>query len=309
MSRLSIVVPVYFNEPNLPDTLPTLLALREKLVGIELELVFVDDGSKDRSFEMLRDFQKSSPVPVQVIRLTRNFGSMSAVMAGLTHATGDCIGAISADLQDPPELFIEMVEQWKKGIKTVFAVRAHREDSWFDTAFSNGFYWLLRNFAIPNYPKYGFDFLLADRQVIADIIRIREKNTNLMSLVYWLGYPCVMIPYTRRRRRKGRSRWSLAKKVKLLIDSFVAFSYFPIRLLSAVGILFSVAAAIYLCIVIYAYLTHRVPVSGWTSLAIIITFTSGLQMMMLGVLGEYLWRNYDESRRRPSFVIDSIHRS
>jgi polyisoprenyl-phosphate glycosyltransferase len=309
MSRLSIVVPVYFNETNLPDTLPALLALRDKLGDLELELVFVDDGSKDRSFEILREFQKSCPVPLQVIGLTRNFGSMAAIMAGLTHATGDCIGVVAADLQDPPELLLEMADQWKKGIKSVFAVRAEREDGWIQQLFSNTFYWLIRNVAIPNYPKYGFDFFLADRQVIAEIIEIREKNTNLMSLVYWLGFPCVMIPYKRVRRQKGRSRWTLSKKVKLFIDSFVAFSYFPIRLLSAIGILFSFGAAIYLCIVTYSYFTHRIPVSGWTSLVIIITFSSGLQMTMLGVLGEYLWRNYDESRRRPPYVIDSIHRS
>lgn len=145
--------------------------------------------------------------------------------------------------------------------------------------------------------------------MITEIIKIREKNTNLLSLVYWLGYPCVMIPYTRARHRKGESRWTYSKKVKLFIDSFVAFSYFPIRLLSAMGILFSLAVAIYLCIVTFSYFTHRIPVSGWTSLVILVTFNSGLQLTMLGVLSEYLWRNYDESRRRPTYIVNSIHRS
>ncbi|HEY4245808.1 MAG TPA: glycosyltransferase family 2 protein [Lacunisphaera sp.] len=309
MSRLSIVVPVYFNEPNLPETVPALLALQEKLGDMELELVFVDDGSRDRSFVILKELQKAHPSRIKVVKLTRNFGSMAALMAGLANATGDCVGAIAADLQDPPELFIEMVDYWKKGTKSIFAVRARREESWTQKALASAFYWLMRRFAIPDYPKGGFDFFIADRQVIAQLLTIREKNTNLMSLVYWLGFPSVLIPYTRRERTKGRSRWTLSKKIKLWIDSFVAFSYVPIRLLSLVGVSLSLLAAAYLWVVVFAYFANKIPVSGWASLAILMTFTSGLQMLMLGILGEYLWRNLDESRRRPSYVVESIHGS
>lgn len=305
MTRLSIVVPVYFNELNLPDTVPALLALQKDLPAIQLELVFVDDGSRDRSWEILCAFQQAHPKTVKTAKLTRNFGSMAALLAGLAIATGDCVGAIAADLQDPPELFITMIAAWRSGVKSVFAVRADREETRSQKIFSGTFYWLMRRLAIPGYPAGGFDFFLADRQVITELLGMKEKNTNLMTLVYWMGFPYTLIPYTRRRRSKGRSRWTFSKKIKLLVDTFVSFSYFPIRFCSALGITLSGMAAIYLCVVLYAYFAHKTPVSGWTSLAILVTLTSGVQMVMLGILGEYLWRSFDESRRRPPYVIET----
>ncbi len=162
---ISIVVPVYFNEPNLPDTIPQLLALEENLTGYKLELIFVDDGSKDQSLGILLDYQKRFPKQIKVVKLTRNFGTMAALQAGLTVATGDCIGVIAADLQDPPELFLEMTRHWEGGVKAVFAVRSDREESFLQKAFSNLYYALIKRFAVPGYPAGGFDFFLVDRQV------------------------------------------------------------------------------------------------------------------------------------------------
>lgn len=311
MSRrtFSIVVPIYFNELNIPDTVPRLLALRDALPEYHVELVFVDDGSEDGSLAALRHFQEQHPATIRVVKLTRNFGSMAAIQAGLTIATGDCVGMIAADLQDPPELFVDMLRHWEQGCKAVFAVRADREESLGQTLFSNMYYAMLRRFALRGYPEGGFDFFLIDRQVVNEINAIREKNTNLMSLIYWLGYRTATIPYVRRARQKGKSRWTLSKKVKLFIDSFVAFSYVPIRFLSALGLLVALSAFTYASWVFYHWAVRDIPVKGYAPTVILVALTAGLQMMMLGVLGEYLWRTLDESRRRPPFVIDEVFTS
>ncbi len=313
MKTFSIVVPIYYNEPNLPETVPQLLALAERLPDLRLELVFVDDGSGDRSLDILRDFQRKYPDFIRIVKLTRNFGSMAAIQAGLTVASGDCVGMIAADLQDPPELFLEMVEHWRQGVKAVFAVRQEREDPPLSAWFANRYYDLIRRFAIRDYPTGGFDFFLIDRQVVDEINRIREKNTNLLTLIFWLGFRPVLIPYTRRKRRKGKSRWTLSKKIKLFTDTFVAFSYFPIQLLSLVGFLVALGAFLYGAFIFFYWLFVGIRVEGWVSTMIILTFTSGVQMTLLGILGEYLWRALDEIRRRPPYVIDEIfvsaHRS
>lgn len=304
---VSIVVPVYYNELNIPDTVPQLLALEREMPGYRLELVFVDDGSGDRSLELLLDWQRRHPGTITVVKLTRNFGSMAAIHAGLSLATGDCVGMIAADLQDPPELFLEMLRHWEQGTKAVLAVRSDREESASQKFFSNSYYALIRRFALPGYPAGGFDFFLVDRQLVGDITQIREKNTNLMSLLFWLGYRPVLLPYVRRSRREGVSRWTLGKKVKLFVDSFVAFSYVPIRFLSGVGMLVATSAFLYGGYVFLSWAAMGIPVKGYAPTVILIALTSGVQMVMLGVLGEYLWRTLDETRRRPPYVIDEIY--
>ena len=306
MKKFSIVVPVYYNESNLPETIPQLLALAPNLPGYQLELVMVDDGSGDDSLRILRKFQREFPDVIKVVKLTRNFGSMAAIQAGFTVAAGDCVGMISADLQDPPEIFLDMVDHWERGSKAVFAVRQDREEQPLQKMFSNTYYSLIRKFAIAEYPNGGFDFFLVDRQVVAGLNRIREKNTNIMTLIYWLGYTPVMIPYVRRQRRQGKSRWTLSKKVKLFIDTFVGFSYFPIRVLSVIGLLVAMGSFFYGLFVLIYWLFFGEVVKGWVPTIMVLTFTSGIQMAMLGVLGEYLWRTLDEVRRRPPFVIDEV---
>lgn len=309
MKKISIVIPVYFNESNLPDTVPQLLSLEAKLPGYALELVFVDDGSGDSSLNLLREYQAQNPENIKVVKLTRNFGSMSAIQAGFTVATGACVGMISADLQDPPEIFLDMVSHWEKGSKAVFAVRQDREEHSVQKLLSNTYYSLIRKFALTDYPNGGFDFFLVDRQVVDDLNRIQEKNTNIMTLVYWLGYKPVMIPYIRRQRAKGKSRWTLAKKVKLFIDTFVAFSFFPIRILSALGLLVAAGSFLYGSYVLFYWYFYGIEVKGYVPIIVALAFNSGLQMAMLGVLGEYLWRTLDEVRRRPQFVIDEIYQA
>ena len=174
MKTFSIVVPVYYNESNLPETIPQLLSLEGKMPGYCLELVFVDDGSGDNSLDVLLKYRAEHPEKIKVVKLTRNFGSMSAIQAGFTVATGDCVGMISADLQDPPELFLEMIEHWERGAsKAVFAIRQDRDEPPVQKLFSNSYYSLIRQFALAKYPNGGFDFFLIDRQVVSDLNQIR----------------------------------------------------------------------------------------------------------------------------------------
>jgi dolichol-phosphate mannosyltransferase len=214
---------------------------------------------------------------------------------------------IAADLQDPPELFLEMTRHWEEGVKAIFAVRSDREDAFLQKTFSNLYYALVRRFAVPGYPPGGFDFFLADRQVIDDVNKIHEKNTNLMTLVFWLGYQAVMIPYVRRRRTKGKSHWTLGKKINLFVNTFVSFSYFPIRLFSFLGLIYAIISFSYGLVIFFSWLTFGIEVQGWVPMMLVLTFTAGLQMTLLGILGEYLWRTLDEARGRPLFVIDTIY--
>jgi glycosyltransferase involved in cell wall biosynthesis len=308
MSRpiLSIVVPVYFNEGNLSEAVPTLLALQDNIGP--LELVLVDDGSEDRSYAVMEEWQRRHPEAITLVKLTRNFGSMAAILAGLSVARGHCVGMIAADLQDPPDLFIEMQEAWRQGNKAVFAVRADRAETGFNRWAAKTYYALMRRWALAGYPRGGFDYFLIDRQVVEEVVKIGEKNTNLMSLVFWLGFPAKLIPYVRGERKCGRSRWTLAKKVKLFVDSFAAFSYAPVRAMSLLGVVVSLGAFAYAAFVVVYSLFHGMPVAGFSTLASLVALLSGLQMLMLGILGEYLWRTLDETRRRPPFVIDRINR-
>ena len=308
MKKISIIVPVYFNELNLPNTIPELLKLKDKLQNYSLEIIFVDDGSKDKSYEILLDYQKKHSDIIRVIKLTRNFGSIAAVQAGLKVAEGDCVGTISADLQDPPELLIEMVKRWEMGIKAVFAIREKRNDPLEQKLFAKIFYALIRRFALPDYPKDGFDFVLIDREIVNELNKINEKNTNLMNLIFWYGYSYVLLPYTRQSRKKGKSRWTFNKKTKLAVDSFVGFSYVPIKVLPYIGILFALGSFVYGGYVLFNWLVGNIAVEGWTTVIIILTFALGIQMIMLGIIGEYLWRTLDETRKRPSYVIDKILR-
>jgi glycosyltransferase involved in cell wall biosynthesis len=304
---LSVVVPVYYNEGNLRETVPALLALQDKIGP--MEVVLVDDGSEDGSYTVMEDLQRQHPAAVTLVKLTRNFGSMAAILAGLSVARGQCVGMIAADLQDPPELFVGMHGAWRQGHKAVFAVRADRVETGFNRWAANTYYALMRRFALAGYPRGGFDYFLIDRQVVEEVVKIGEKNTNLMSLVFWLGFPAKLIPYVRGERKYGRSRWTLAKKVKLFVDSFAAFSYAPVRVMSLLGVVVSLGAFGYAAFIIAYSLFHGMPVAGFSTLASLVALLSGLQMLMLGILGEYLWRTLDETRRRPPFVIDLVKRT
>ncbi len=304
--RLSIVVPVYQNEPNLPDSVPALLALREKLPDFEFELVFVDDGSTDRSFLLLQEFAQRNSSCIKVVRLSRNFGQTPAIQAGLRIATGDCVGVISADLQEPHELFIDMVDRWERGAKFVIGEREARDEGWLHQAVS-GLYWrLIRKFAIKDFPKLGYDFFLIDRQLVDDVNRINEKNTSVFVLLFWLGYRPTRLPITRRLRTKGRSQWKFGRKFMLTLDTLMAFSYLPARLISSLGVTTGLACLAYLLYVLVVWALHHSAPPGWMTVVGLITLLGSLILISLGIIGEYLLRILDEARKRPPYVVDSL---
>ena len=307
MSLVSIVVPVYHNAPSLADLLRELQALAARNESDEFEFIFVDDGSRDESFAVLQGLAQCEP-RMRVARLSRNFGSVAAVMAGLSLARGDCAAAISADLQEPPALLHDMLARWRAGKKVVLAARRKRADPFPTSLFADAFYAMFRRYAIASMPRRGFDFWLIDRQVADLVNNIQESNAYLSGLLLWLGFDPEVIYFDRqeRARKYGRSMWTLPKKIKYFIDSFVAFSHFPVRLASSLGALFSLLGLVYAGFIIYQRLALQIDAPGWSSLMVVVLIAAGAQLLILGVLGEYLWRSLDETRRRPRFIIERV---
>lgn len=305
MSLVSIVVPVYHNAKSLPELRERLAAVADRNGGDSFEFVFVDDGSRDDSFEVLQRILAEDD-RVRIVKLSRNFGSTPAIIAGLNAASGDAVAAIAADLQDSPELIHDMLARWREGNKVVLAVREGRDDPGLTALLASVFYKLFRRFAIASMPPGGFDFFLIDRQVCDLICRIGETNTYVMGLILWLGFKPIQLPYRRGARlaRYGRSMWSLSRRVKYFIDSFVAFSYVPVRIASVLGLVLSLLGFLYALLVIGLRIFKGYQPEGWASLMVVVLVVSGVQLFIMGILGEYLWRTLDVARHRPQFVVE-----
>jgi polyisoprenyl-phosphate glycosyltransferase len=297
-------VPVYHNEENLPDLVA---ALARATDGIDVEYVFVDDGSGDGSWAWLERFVAGEP-RATAVKLSRNFGSFTACTAGLAHARGRAAVVISADLQDPPELIPTMVSEWRRGHEVVLAVRNRREDAWPQRLAAGVYYRLMRRWALRDMPKGGFDFCLVDRKVVDIVTEIDERNTSLMGLILWTGFRRAEIPYTRRAREKGRSMWTLTKKLKYFVDSLVAFSYTPIRIVQGMGALIASLGFVWAVVIVVLRLRGAIEIEGWATLMFVVLVLGGIQLITLGVLGEYLWRTLDESKQRPSYLVDRVVR-
>jgi len=307
-NKLSVLIPVYYNAESLDELYERLTRLPETHPSLDVEILFIDDGSGDRSYEVIRRIADADE-RVVALKLSRNFGSLNACLAGLTRASGDCAAIISADLQDPPELIGEMYERWLEGNKVVMAVRARREEPFFKVLFAKMYYRVFRAVVDNAMPRGGFDYVLIDRLVIDNLAAMREKNTTLMGLILWSGFKRQEIPYTRMPRRHGRSRWSLSKRINYFVDSMLAFTKLPIRLLTILGLLICLASLGYIGYIIVAALTGSVNVPGWASLMVVILLMFSFIMIGMGILGEYVWRGLEESRKRPSFIIESEYRS
>lgn len=308
MKKISIIVPVYYNQDNL---LPLYADLKEKVLtklDTEYELIFVDDGSKDKSYEVMKDLAKVDK-NIKLVKLSRNFGEHSALLAGLSQCAGDCAVRKAADLQEPSEVILEMIKKYKEGNKVVLAVRADREEPVTQKAFSNLYAFLMRKLTLHNMPKGGFDTFLIDRQVIDVVVKMQESNTSLMSQILWAGFETATVPYVRKKREIGKSRWTLSKKIKLVYDSLLSFSYFPIKLITIAGFLSFLIAIILLIVIVYKRMTGIIDVEGYTSIIMIMLMGFGIIMLSIGILGEYLWRTYDAARNRPPYIIEKGDKS
>jgi len=298
---LSIVIPLLNEAENL-EALHARLGEVAATLDRPVELVFVDDGSTDDSFKVLLALRAKDP-RVHVVRFTRNFGSHSAVLAGFRFATSTHVTVLAADLQDPPELLRELVRAADQGSDIVWASRTKRDEPWLGLQFSKLYNRLMRWMALPNWPREGFDFVVASRRVLDVVLAHDERNTSIFARILWTGFPQTSVPFERSARRAGRSKWTFAKKVKLAIDSAVSFSFLPIRFMSILGLVFASLGGLYAAITVARRIFLGNPVEGWASLMVVTLVLGGVQLMMLGIVGEYLWRALDEARGRPSFVV------
>lgn len=307
MKKLSIIIPCYYNQDNVKPTFEALFKVLDSISDkLKFEVVFVDDGSKDLTYERLLELKKSYPENVKIVMLVKNVGSYIAIVAGLKYAKdSDCYTVISADLQDPPELIKSMYSEWIKGTKLVLGQRVKKNDGFLTDLFSDTFNFLLRKCAKDYIPKGGFDFVFFDRILRDQLVEINERNTNSLYLLTWMGYQYTCLPYERKVREIGKSRWTLSKKIKLLIDSFVSYTYAPIRIISFTGIMLGFISFIYMLYILYSKFSGRIEVEGWTTTMIVLLLVSSFQMIALGIIGEYVWRCLDAVRGRPQYIIDT----
>jgi len=301
---ISVIFPTYNEQENIPVLADQVSAVAKGIEGEDCEFIFVDDCSTDRTHEILHGLNKKDK-RFKSIRFARNCGSHAAIAAGLNQCSGDCAVVLAADLQDPPELLLALVDQWRHGAKVVWGVRTKRLGEKLSTKFfSRAYYALMNYFTTVRVPPLGADVFLADRAVIEAFNQVSEKHTSVFMLLAWLGFKQESVPYVKQPRFKGRSKWSLGQKIKLTIDSLLAFSDIFIRYMSVLGILTALLGFVFAVPVAWKFF-NGIPISGWSALVIIVLIIGGIQMMMLGILGEYLWRTFDESRKRPRYVIEN----
>jgi len=299
---VSVVVPVYFNAESLPRLAERLQKVATAAADWDLEAVFVDDGSGDGSWDRILEIARAWPA-ARGVRLTRNFGSQMAILAGLGEARGAAAAVLSADLQEPPELLPEMVAAWRRGATAVLAVRRSRPEGLATRAAAGFYYRTLRRLALSEMPEGGFDCFLIGRPAVDFLVDAREVHTTLPGLLLWAGFPTSLVPYDRVAREEGKSRWTFAKKLKYFLDAVIAFSYEPLRWMSFAGAALAALAFAYAVFLVGYKLVHGQPIQGWTSLMVAVAFFSGVQLLSLGVLGEYLWRTLDAARARKGYLV------
>jgi|TARA_B100000768_G_C11275049_1_gene375493 dolichol-phosphate mannosyltransferase len=302
--KLSFVVAVYQNAETLFETHKQISNLMSSTLGkYKAEIIFIDDGSTDGSLEELRKIKiKANVVEVVIISFTRNFGQMAAMLAGFKEASGDAIINISADLQDPIKLIPKMVTQWENKAEIVICNRKSRSDPLITKIFSNFAYRIFR-LIVPQIPPGGFDFVLMDRMVLDYFNSIDNRHRFFQGDLLWAGYRISLIPYVRKERKFGRSQYNVAKKIKNFLDAVLDSSYFLIRTISYVGITTSILGLIYSASIIWSWYMGETPFDGWAPIMIALLFIGGLIMVMLGVIGEYIWRINEEVRKKPNYII------
>jgi dolichol-phosphate mannosyltransferase len=301
---LSIVTPAYNETENL-KLLHARLAEVLAPLAVDWEWIVVDDHSRDDTFAALRELAASDP-RVRGLRLARNSGSHAAITCGLHHAQGDAAVIMAADLQDPPETLPDLLREWQNGAQVVWAVRRSRPGEKMSTVgFSRLYYFLMRRLVgMRDMPKTGADFFFIDRRVLDAFREFGEANVNLMALITWMGFRQATIEYDKQARVHGSSGWTLEKKIKLTIDSITAFTYLPIRFMTYVGFIVAVLGFAYVIFIVAHHFIAHTAVAGWASLMAAVLVLGGIQMLMLGVLGEYLWRVLDETRQRPRYLVE-----
>lgn len=306
MIDVSIIIPVYYNEGSIALTIQS---IKECVINnnknLSFEIICIDDGSKDGSLNELLNTKKENDSLVSIIKLSRNFGQVPAMLAGYKASRGKCVINVSADMQDPLVLMNQMIEiYFNEKIEIIIATRTDRDESIYRKKTSQFFYSIIQKLSFKNMPIGGFDYALLGRKVVDVINNNKDANPFWQGMILWTGFSIKFIPYTRNKREIGTSKWTFNKKIKYLIDGVMAYSYFPLRAMSMMGFFVFLTGFSYAIYIAYAYMKGEIPIQGWSPLMIIILVTTGLIMLMLGVIGEYLWRVLEQVRGRQGSIID-----
>jgi polyisoprenyl-phosphate glycosyltransferase len=300
--KYSIVIPIYNEEQSFPALVRRLREVLDRLDG-PAEVVLVDDGSRDGSYELMAAVNREDP-RFKVLQLSRNFGHQIAVTAGMDAAAGQAVIVMDADLQDPPEVILQMAARWQEGYEVVYAVRERREG---ETAFKRKtatlFYGLQRRLAEIDQPVEVGDFRLVDRKALNAFLQMRERNRYVRGMFSWVGFRQTAVPYVRASRESGNSKYPLRKMIRLALDGFVGFSTAPLRFALTAGLVMAVASVLYGITIFALKLAGVADVPGYASLLVTITFLSGVQLVVIGMVGQYVGRIYDEVRARPLYLV------
>lgn len=304
MKLLSICFAVYQNEGALTPLYNKIIdQLKSNFPHYDYELIFVNDGSNDNSLaELLELKKKTKDKRIKIISFSRNFGQMAAILAGWHNAKGDAVINMAADLQDPPEQCVAMIKEWEKGSDVVISYRKSHGTSFSRKITSRIFYKLL----LPEVPPGGFDFALLSRNAMDAVNSVKERNRFYQYDILWVGFNVKFIPYEKLERTIGKSQYNFIKRLENFMVAFINVSYFPLRFMSFIGFCFAMCGFIYALSIVYAYYYKATPFQGWAPIMILLLIIGGLIMLMLGVLGEYIWRIFDEVKDRPNYIIKDI---
>lgn len=299
---LSVVVPTY-NEQDVIAAFHTRLVAVLDGLDLEAEIIYVDDGSSDATARIITEL-RSTDDRVALLALSRHFGKEAALSAGLDHACGDAVVVIDGDLQDPPEVIPALIAQWQAGYDVVYAQRSRREqETWLRRASAYTYYRLLSRLSPVTIPQDTGDFRLMSARSVAALRTLREQHRYMKGLFAWVGYPQVAVRYVRHGRHAGRSQWNWLKLFGFAVDGITSFSIAPLRLASYLGLMASSVAFAYGIYIIYKTIAFGDPVRGFPALMVVIAFLGGMQLLCLGIIGEYVGRTYGESKRRPLYFV------
>lgn len=301
---ISIIIPVYFNEGSIKLTYKVLKEnILVKFPDLHFEIIFIDDGSRDNSYQEMCEI-KNIDDNVKLIQFTRNFGQLSALYAGYEIAKGRGILNLAADLQEPPELIISIINSYiRKEAMIIAGKRIKRDENFYRRLTSQMFYYFIKKLSFSNMPNGGFDIVLMDKKVKDFMLESKESNAFWQGQILWSGYSVKFIPYSRKKREIGTSKWTFVKKIKYLLDGVLNYSYAPLRFFSILGIISFIVGIIYSIVIVISFFTGNSPFTGWAPIMIVILLFSGLQLIMTGIIGEYLWRVLEQSKNRPKYII------
>ncbi len=307
--RFSVVGPVYNEEVLISQFYQRVHDAMETL-GEPWEVILVNDGSTDRTPEILDDLYAQDPEHVVVVHFARNFGHQIAITAGMDHARGEAVTVIDTDLQDPPEVILDLIEKWRDDYDVVYAVRTEREgETWFKLVTARLFYRLIQSLTDVTIPMEAGDFRLLDRKVVEVMCQMREKHRFVRAMVSWVGFRQIGVPYRRSARAAGETKYSFPKMLRLALDAITGFSFLPLKLATWTGIVFALAGFVLALVLLILRLDGRAPLAGQGLTASLVLFGGGMQLWIMGVLGEYIGRIYDEIRKRPLYTVRDVKRT